>query len=601
MACRSDELGPAAEAPRPALFASLAADGRFRRDTRFGRVLHPGTLSYREARATDSVHVVVDGHRVSVHLDRMSPLAVDNRRGIRRYAPVRVLAHAVVDLAGESLSLLRGHEHHRHELTCERVWVDDGELHCATGTLTADNAEAEHGSDEDDDLLEVPFNVADEAVHLLDSDIEPWSIHLEVRFEGRLDDERLRMAVIAAVGRHPLARARKGPWQRRDHQHRWLIEPRAGADPLEVVDCPDDDSVAAVRAELQSHSVPLDQAPPLRLRLAHTSTGDVLMLNANHAATDGFGALRFLRSVGRAYADRPDPVPDLDLLGARNLTAGLAPSDLATRVRRQAAVLEKLRDLVTTPARLAPAGGTDRPGYGFHLESLSETETRVLGQLDHPTTTDDVLLAALNLAVAGWNKERGRECRRVSVLAPANLRPRAWRDEMVGNFTLMARVSTSPRHRRTPASTLRTITTQTRRKRRTGMGTALLELLGASPLLPLWVKNRLSPLLAATGNRLVDTAILANLGQVETLDFGEAGPATALHFSAPGRMPCGLSIGAVTSDSRLHLAFRFRHPQFDDDAARRFAERFLTDLRRLAAETYGASVADAPAPAVASR
>jgi hypothetical protein len=71
---------------------------------------------------------------------------------------------------------------------------------------------------------------------------------------------------------------------------------------------------------------------------------------------------------------------------------------------------------------------------------------------------------------------------------------------------------------------------------------------------------------------------------VEAPDFGpDAGPVTAVHFSAPGRMPCGLSVGTVTSDGRLHLAFRYRHPQFDDEAASRFVERFLSELRRLTA------------------
>lgn len=116
------------------------------------------------------------------------------------------------------------------------------------------------------------------------------------------------------------------------------------------------------------------------------------------------------------------------------------------------------------------------------------------------------------------------------------------------------------------------------------MGAALLELLGASPVLPLGAKVWLSPLLAATAHRLADTAILSNLGPVDILDFGsEVGPVEAVHFSAPSRMPCGLSIGAVTSDGRLHLAFRYRHPQFDDDAARRFANRFLAELRRVVA------------------
>lgn len=553
------------------LFGDLP-EGRFRRDSRLGRVFHRGTTSYREVRATDSLHLVVDGDRVLAHLDRISPLSVDRTGGRWRYAPMRVVAHNLMALTTEVVSAARGRPHARHELSCVRVWVDDDEVDCHTD-----------GDDLDDE--ELPFNIADEAVHLLDSQTEPWSIHLEARLTGRLDAERLRSAVATAVARHPMARARKAPWRWTDHQYVWHIAAAAEVDPLTVVDCPDDDSLDDARARFQSLSVPLAEAPPLRVRLARHPTGDVLMLNANHAATDGYGALRFLRSVARAYAGEPDPVPRLDLVAARNLSAGLAAPDLGARLRRRAALLEKLRDLVVAPARLAPVAPDDRPGYGFHLRSLTGAETRALVELDHPGTVNDLLLAALNLAVDSWNAEHGARCGRVSVLLPANLRPQAWRQEVVGNFTLMARISTGRRHRASPARVLEAVTAQTRRKKRTGLGTALMELLGASPLLPLWVKQGLSPLLTVTGNRLVDTAVLSNLGKVdEPLDFGPGGGrSTAVHFTAPARMPCGLSVGAVTSDGRLHLAFRYRHPQLDRDAARRFADRFLADLQRVVA------------------
>jgi NRPS condensation-like uncharacterized protein len=557
------------------LFTDLP-EGRFLRDSRFGRVLHRGTVSYREARATDSLHLVVEGDRVVAHIDRIAPLALDHRGRRWRYAPMRVLAHTLAALAGEVGELLTGRTHARHQLACERVWVDDDEVECepAAGADLAGQ--------------QLPFNIADEAVHLLDSDFEPWSIHLEVRVTGRLDDDRLRRAVAAAVDRHPMARARKAPWRWTDHQYHWDIATAAEVDPLRVVDCPDAGALAEARASLQSLSVPLAEAPPLRVRLAHHPDGDVLMLNANHAATDGYGAMRFLRSVARAYAGDEDPVPRLDLVAARNLGVGLAAPDRASVLRRRAALLEKLRDLVVAPARVAPVGADERPGYGFHLRSLTTAGTDALVDLDHPGTVNDVLLAALNLAVAGWNADRGAPCGRVSVLVPANLRPRAWRQEVVGNFTLMARVSTSRRHRRSATRALAAVTAQTRRKKRTGIGTALVELLGASPLLPLWVKRALSRLITVTGNRLVDTVILSNLGEIdEPLDFGpDGGRSTDVHFTAPGRMPCGLSVGAVTADGRLHLAFRYRHAQFDDDAARRFADRFLGELEKVAAVTH---------------
>ncbi len=574
------------EEPSSGLFQNLADDGRFRRDSRWGRVFHPRTVSYREARATDSVHLVVHDDKVSVHVDRFSPLAVQGCSSRRRYAPLRMIAHGLVDVVGEAASVLRGRHEHLHELTCERVWVDDDD---------AFDDDHEHEVDDDDESADepggecVPFNVADEAVHLLDSQAEPWSVHVEARVEGRLDDDRLRAAVGAAMARHPLTRARRAPFHWSDHQFQWQIDTITDAEPFIVVDCNDDRDLTEARNALQSVSVPLAGSPPLRVLFAHRPAGDVVMVNANHAATDGFGAVRFLRSVARAYAGAEDAVADLDLLGARNLTAGLADAPISTRVGRELALVEKLRDLVAPPARIAIDGGNDEPGYGINLVSLSEAETEAVTGLVHPGTVDDLLVAALCIAVAGWNAEHRVSCGRVSVLVPANLRPERWSDEMVGNFTLPARVSARPDAAAGPGATLAAVTAQTTRKKRTGLGTAVCEAFGASPLLPLWAKQALAPLLAATGNRLVDTAVCSNLGRLdEALSFGpEAGEASSVHFTAPARMPGGVSVGSVISGGRLHLGFRHRHPQFDDAAARRFVDHYLDALADLVEHPIG--------------
>lgn len=431
----------------------------------------------------------------------------------------------------------------------------------------------------------VPFSVVDEAVHLLDTESEPWSIQLEVRVGGHLDEDRLRAAITEGLGRHPMARARRMASRRSDRAYRWEITPALDLDPLRAVDCPDDDALAAARAQLQSLSVPVLESPPLRIRLARHPDGDVVMCNVNHAAMDGFGGLRVLRSIARAYAGAPDPLPDLDPLAARDLPAGLAANSFSTRARRYRVLLEKMRDQFSAPARLAADGGSNRPGYGFHHIALAASTTETLVGLDHPGTVNDVLLAALHLAIAGWNAEHGARTGRIAVMVPMNFRPRDWWDEVGGNFSLMVRFSTDGADRSDPASALRAITSQTDRTKRGGTGAALIEVLSRSPLIPLWFKEASRPLLWLTGNRLVDTALLTNLGRLGSPpDFGaDAGPTTEVWFSAPARMPLGVSLGAVTACGRLHLAFRYRHPLLGAGAARRFAGGYLDALDLLIA------------------
>lgn len=430
-------------------------------------------------------------------------------------------------------------------------------------------------------LPRLAFNVVDEAVQLLDSESEPWSIHLEVRVAGRLDERRLRAAVADALARHPMGRARRATSRLWDRGYWWEVTATTDLDPVRAVDCADDAELAVTRDALQSLGVPLVESPPLRIRLVRHPGGDVVMLNVHHAATDGFGALRLLRSIARAYSGEADPLPRVDLASARNLQAGLAAPDAGGRSQRVYALLRKARDLAVAPARVAADGGSDRPGYGLHSISLTHEQTAALLAVEHEGTINDLLLTALHLAIASWNAEHGGRCRRIGVMLPVNLRAPGWRDEVVGNFSLMATIATSARDRARGA--LRAVTEQTLHMKRCGTGAALIEVLALSPWVPLWVKQATTPLLWLTGNRLVDTALLSNLGRIDELpSFGpDAGPSLELLFSPPCRMPLGVAVGAVTAAGRLHLVFRHRHPLMSATAARRFADGYVAALTSL--------------------
>lgn len=569
----------------------LEADGRFHRDKGIGRIFHPGKTSYREAATENSLHVILDRDGVSAHIDRFSPLGFNKRWGAR-YPLWRVITHNVGGMARDIMRLLGGARGRRRVNLAyasnddSRMTADSGHeqesqpVGAALDRLRRDSAATDGGG-----LRRVPFNVVDQVVVLLDSAAEPWSVQLEARVTGALDAPRLRTALHDALCRHPMTRARRvasSPVRSRDH---WEVTRELDVDPLRIVECADDAALDAARAELQSLQVPLHQSPPLRACLARHPDGDILMLNAHHAATDGFGALRVLRSIARTYAGEPDPDPAPDSLAERNLAGRLATGDRSRRLRRYLALAERLRDLLAPPARLAADAGRDEPGYGIHQVQLDREDTSRLVELDHAGSVNDVLLAALHLAVATWNDRHARPCRRISVLVPANLRPPHRRELGVGNFSLPARISTTRRQRTSAAATLAAITAQTGRKKRSGLGTAVLEALTRTWWVPLWAKRATLHLVPAVTNRFVDTAILSNLGSIDDPPtFGaDAGDTVELSFSAPARMPLGLSIGAVTVAGRLSLVFRYRHPQFSSSAARAFIRCYLEQLDRVAA------------------
>ena len=124
---RREVLPPVEEGGEAAqtLVVALEASDRFRRDGRFGRIFHPGKVSYREVSPKNSLHVVIGDGRVSAHVDDISPLRC-NPDGSAHYSWVPVLRHNVAGLLADLGRRLEGsHGSQRCNLECEAVWVDD--------------------------------------------------------------------------------------------------------------------------------------------------------------------------------------------------------------------------------------------------------------------------------------------------------------------------------------------------------------------------------------------------------------------------------------------------------------------------------------------
>lgn len=510
------------------LLRHLDVSGHFHRDGRLGRAYHPGTVSLREDVPTDSLHVSVDDNRVMAHVDEVSPLA-EASDGPSRYSVPRAAAHNLAGMATDLVTFLRGREgDHRCELNCE--WVS-GEAGGAPGDGP-----------------------------LLDPATSAWSVQLEARVAGSLDEARLQAAIGVAMGR------------------------RAQPDCLEVVECDDDAALDDARTRLYGTGVPITSFPPLRVCLARHGGGDVVMLNVNHAAADGFGALGVLRRIARAYSGG-DTGQDavLDFLASRDLPVVPASVSTPMLVRYGRTATVRLRDKLDPPARLAAADSRDDERCGFCVVALSAEQTRRV--IDAERSGRHVLLAALHLAIADWNSEHGSPARRIGVLVAANLRPPERRDEQVGNFSVNSRLSTGRRDRARPASVLKAIAVQMDRTKRTRTGVALIAALERAGLLALWAKQSSVVLRPVTDNHWVDTAMLSDLGNIDAApSFGPgAGDTLELWFSAPTRSPLALSIGAATLDGRLHLSFRHPYRLFGPEGARRFADCFVDQIRLVAA------------------
>ena len=509
-----------------ALLAHLDHSGHFHRDGRMGRLFHRGMVSLRENVETSSLHVSIDGNHVSAHVDEASPLDLRSDRS-SGYSIRRALVHNLAGMAQDAVSLLRGRQgDHRCVLNCE--WA-------VREALDRPLATAESG----------------------------WNVQLEARVAGSLDASRLRTALGEVLGA--------------------VLE----RDPLEVVDCADDAAMVAARARLQGISVAVAERPPLRALLARHPEGDTLMFNLNHAVTDGLGAVQILRAVARAYAGEAAGA-QLDLLALRDLPVRpVPPSTAVPIVRAYERALELLGDLRARPARIADDGGEDERGHGFHLLGLSARETRDVIDIAHEGNAGDVLMAALHRTIADWNRRHDERGRSIGVLAPADVRPVGWPPDRIGNFSINSRVSTSRRDRSSATRALGAVAAQGSRNRRNRTGTELIAGLERAGMLALWAKQSSVVLAPLTAHDRVDCAMLGNLGPIgDGPAFGlDAGDTVALWFSPPARSPRVLCVGALVAGGRLQLTFRYPLRLLGPDAARRFADAYVAELRDIATAT----------------
>src|SRR3954447_19110079 len=235
------------------------------------------------------------------------------------------------------------------------------------------------------------LNVLDELYLHLDREDEPWSVHLEIRCDRRLDAERLDAAVRAAALRPPIARARLGTSRFTDVRYAWEIAAELADVDLEELECANAGEADRGREGLLSSTPSLDTPGPFSLLLAHQPDGDTLIMNLHHAAGDGLAALRLMGSIARAYGGEDDPLPELDPLEVRDIRALAGAGSVKERLARGRATLDYLSRGVSSPARIARDTAGEAPGYGFEQVAFEPGEVeRIVERREGGATVNDV-------------------------------------------------------------------------------------------------------------------------------------------------------------------------------------------------------------------
>jgi NRPS condensation-like uncharacterized protein len=433
-----------------------------------------------------------------------------------------------------------------------------------------------------------PFGVVDELNCYFDAPAEPNNVHVELWLPGHLDPGRLRAAVTATLAAEPRTgprRASRGWWRR---GYRWEFPARADADPVATAAWQAEADLDLARVRFMAAAPPLDRSPPFRLLLARGPGRDSLILNAHHAAFDGRSCLRLLSLIAERYdagapAGGPDSAPGVSSPWGGPLPEA-RPSGAAGTARPAGRGRKAVRGHVRIAPRHADGQRTRRaPGYGFVLLGWPGVPAGPApGRGEPRITVNDLLIAALIQAIAGWNEAAGRAPGRVRISMPVDARADGRGDE-IGNLSRLCTVTADPSG---PAALPAVVAAQTAAaKRRPGppVGAALTAVAGTP--LPAPVKRRAVRLAVRTlGRRQCDTSLLSNLGSItDPPRFGSLVP-ERMWFSTTAHMPRGLSAGAITAGGRLQLCFRYRHALFDAAAAGDFAALYAAALAGLAGE-----------------
>ncbi|MEU1805653.1 condensation protein [Streptomyces sp. NPDC019937] len=441
----------------------------------------------------------------------------------------------------------------------------------------------------------IPFPTVDEVSRHCLQDDEPETVHIEVHLPGRPEPGRLRAAFREALRRHPriLVREAPGRWWRRRYE--WEVTDGPDVEPVSFPPCAAD---ALTRARERALAVcpPLTASPPVRLEVVTEPdrTGCVLVLTVNHTALDGPSCLRVLATAATLYGG-----------GAARATPPAAPPPLAVAPPPTAAGTPPARGLAR-PVRIAGDTHAPRTGNAMLLSELPvpPRPPGAPGPAPRPTVNDQLLVATCLMA-ARWNALHGRPPTPVRITMPVDDRPRGASEMAIGNGTRLVEVGFGPEERaesrlltrETPdpaavARLLRRTAARTRAlKAAPGAQLGVAGTLLTLPAVPVGLRAAVTRGLRRAAGPWTSTTLLSNIGRIPyALDFGEAGEATAVWFSAPARMPRGLTVTTASTGGRLHVTLRWSRALLDDAAGAGLAGLFQRALAATArAHGEGAS------------
>lgn len=424
----------------------------------------------------------------------------------------------------------------------------------------------------------------EESVHHIESEFQPWNIQAELETTARIDLDRLAEAAATACAVHPIAGARKRPSDLVDTRFEWEIPDDTYEVEVGEIDGQGRDLVE-IQNQLYYRQFDLTEEPPFRLLVVRgegLDGGDRLLVSVNHVAADGVATLRLAQAICEAYRGDEPMQDSVTFQESRAMLDDLRPSSLDDGLNVVDSAARHLQNVVDSPTRIARVGGTDEHGWRFARRKLdAELTARLIGDRPDGVSVNDVLQAALHMAIEEWNEDHGSSARKISVMMPVNLRPDDWFYQVAGMYSMFESVETRSRDRVDHVTAAREIGEQTDDLTDRDRASALYKMLEMLPPgTPVELKRQLPRLLRGPGRRLLDTAMLSNLGRIPAMPSLEEDAEERPWFSPPAWRGTPVSIGVATFQGEVNMSFRYLRSQFSEDAGEAFADCVVDHVER---------------------
>jgi NRPS condensation-like uncharacterized protein len=369
-------------------------------------------------------------------------------------------------------------------------------------------------------------------------------VHAELTFDGQLDEERLRSALLNVDEAHPLLRSR----QCSDVAAHW--RPHVGLrSRLSSIEVADELELDLVRSRSLTDSVDLDVRGPLSLKLARNSAGDHLIGVAHHALVDGVSMFRIFSDIGLAYGGG-QLVPDTGWQAARlDGAADFDPSQIRPMAGR---VRERTR---RTPVRIVGDGSPFAPAAGVVVTPL---DTSQIADLAVPARVDR-LVRAVGAAIRLWNGARGAPTEPIVIGLAVNLRPHDHWTESVCNASFVWPIALADDGTADCDDVAAAQAAEVRLGRRSRAVRAVLAVIGQRDRPPVWAMR------AMTGSTVVSA--VAHIGTL--INFGEGAPDIVAAWGTPPAVPSsGIAFGACLDDDSAWVSARYLGQRFRSESAR---------------------------------